>query len=154
MTREEFAASVWTRIVARYVETPDLQPLCLELQDQFDADIPLALFLWAADDAGLSPDPEALGMLEAGIADWRGHVVRELRAVRRWLKPRVADDAQAEFREKLKTLELEAERLELDQLCRQFLSLPPGGGTAGAAAPRYLARLGVDAARVAAFCAP
>jgi len=154
MTREEFTASVWDRIVARYLETPGLRELCLELQELYDADVIMALFLRAADDAGLSPSPEQITALRDAVSPWRGKVVKQLRSVRQWLKPRIDNDKSAAFRDKIKALELEAERFELEDICQSFNSMTSSPTTdhRSAAARHYLEDLGADPIRISRFC--
>lgn len=150
---EDLAADLWSRISARYLETPGLRDLCLEMQALHDVDIVLALFFWAADAAGRSPTPTEALALEAGIKDWRDTVVRPIRNARKWLKSRMDTPAEALFRDRLKALELEAERLELAWIARSFEGSSPENvePDSPSAARRYLENRGVDPARITAF---
>lgn len=154
MNKEEFCATAWDQIVTRYLETPGLQNLCLEMQGLYDVDNVMALFLWAADDADLSPNRAGIELLLAETQEWRSSVVKGLRYVRSWMKPRVDGVEMDSFREKVKALELEAERLELDRLAVLFASLAKSqeSETPGQSARMYLEMLDVDLDRIEAFC--
>jgi uncharacterized protein (TIGR02444 family) len=154
MIRADFCDTVWDKILSRYLEAPDLQALCLELQDIYGVDNVLALFLWVADEAGFSPTKPQIEFLMAETKAWRKSVVQELRDIRRWLKPRVDEAAKGNLREAVKALELEAERIELSTLVGHFAQFPEASGSieTNQAARAYLELLNVDGKRVAAFC--
>ncbi len=116
----------------------------LVLQDQCGADVDIVLYiLWRAH-GGVCLDEAGLGAAIAAVAAWVQQVVLPLRAVRRALKTRLADVAPADaeaLRSRVKTEELEAERLQhqaLERLAPPASGLPVDPGPALAA---YAARL-------------
>jgi uncharacterized protein (TIGR02444 family) len=85
------------------------------LQDEFGVDVNLLLFLlWlASDDRQLSADE--VRMLDDNVRDWRNLTIVPIRDVRRKLKGAatlVDPGTQEAFRNKIKTVELEAEQLQ------------------------------------------
>ncbi|WP_029008834.1 TIGR02444 family protein [Azospirillum halopraeferens] len=104
---------------------PGVAGACLALQDRCGADVNLVLFaLWAGGVCGAALDAGDLQRLRAAVGPWQAGVVGPLRAVRRHLKH---DAAAAALREKVKALELEAERVEQDRLLAAS-GLRPGQG--------------------------
>jgi uncharacterized protein (TIGR02444 family) len=104
--------SLWNWAVAAYGR-PGVGEACLALQDSHDQNVPLLLWsAWAAA-AGHEPDAETIEAACDIARAWDRVVVAPLRAVRRTLKAPVADIEDAPrlaVREKIKGLELEAER--------------------------------------------
>jgi uncharacterized protein (TIGR02444 family) len=92
---------------------------CLDLQDRCDVDVNLLLFLlWLASGRRVLSGDEVRA-LDARLAPWRSEVVLPLRTVRRRLKadaPLVAPEDAALFRNRVKALELEAERLQQEAM--------------------------------------
>ena len=150
MDRSKFAKGAWAKMVALYTASPSLSALRLELQDAHGADVVLALLLGLADRAGLSPVAEDLDRLRQVATDWQRNVVLPLRAVRRWQKRRIATDAEAALRERIKTVELEAERAEFDRLLAALATLDRGDSDGGSAG-RYLRDLCVPESRIDAL---
>jgi uncharacterized protein (TIGR02444 family) len=107
---------------------PDVASTCLELQDESGADINMLLFLLWLATLGRRLSKQEISDIESRVAPWRNAVVMPLRSVRRMLKATSAlvDREQAEeVRNKVKSLELEAERLQqraMYQLAQTFLS--------------------------------
>jgi uncharacterized protein (TIGR02444 family) len=94
---------------------PNVANACLALQDEVGADINLLLFLLWKATQGRRVSLQELEDVEAQIVCWRDRVVVPLRAVRRYLKaaPPPGDRERVEvFRTRIKSLELEAERLQ------------------------------------------
>jgi uncharacterized protein (TIGR02444 family) len=93
---------------------PGVAPACLGLQDRLGLDVNLLLFLCWRGGLGLAVDADELADLMARAALWQSRVVRPLREVRRALKGQETVDRQAgeSLRQRVKELELEAERLE------------------------------------------
>jgi uncharacterized protein (TIGR02444 family) len=90
---------------------------CLVLQDRFGVDVNLLMYA-----AWLAHLQQRLGAthveaLDAIVSDWRDHVVRPLRALRRQLHT-VA--GASEFYDGVKALELQAEREQLDRMYAFF----------------------------------
>jgi uncharacterized protein (TIGR02444 family) len=150
MTREEFCQTLWAAMVRRYTETPGLMLTCLALQDHHGVDVVMALFLWLADAAGLSPTEAEAAALQDAVQPWRQNVVLPLRGVRNWQKAHATAEAELAHRESVKALELQAERLELDLLAQVFRTQ---GGGGQAAARQYLQHLGAAPDLIAAFLA-
>ena len=115
----DYAADVWRR--------PDVEPVCLALQDNHGHSPPLLLWrLWAVDQRR----PLGVATIEQAVAAarrWETVVTRPLRAVHQGMKailPAVSDDSRAEIRGKVRAVELDAERALLDAL--ENLAPPPG----------------------------
>ena len=104
---------------------PSVADTCLELQDRFGVDVNVLLFLlWAAHNQRKLSAGEVHFMMSA-VESWNRSVVVPLRGVRRFLRspPEIVDrDAAAAFREHVKQVELEAERLQQEALY-QFVQI-------------------------------
>ena len=96
---------------------PGVAPACLRCQDEAGADVNLILFLLWRAAAGYRLAEGEIASLDAHVTRWREHVVGPLRAMRRELKSESLDETGA-FRERIKTVELEAERIEQEALSR------------------------------------
>lgn len=100
-------------------------PACLALQDEAGADVNLVLYLLWCARTGRRVDAAAIHAADAGIAAWRAAVVEPLRAVRRALKAEpLAGFASVAYRDRIKAVELEAERVVQDAL---FAGAPSPG---------------------------
>ncbi len=133
---EDLADGLWYFAVALYGR-PGMADLCLELQDRHGMDVPLLLWAaWvgAARDHALTPGE--LAAADAAVAPWRRDVVAPLRAVRRRLKqgplPLAPTAGSDSLRDRVKALELEAERLQLAELARHPAGAPAKGPAADA----------------------
>lgn len=115
---------LWQFSVDRY-DRPGVAELCLQAQDRCGVDVNFLLYAaWLAD-TGYHLDAEHLAGLTQATAQWRREVVSPLRTLRRqW---RGVEEAAA-LREKLKSLELEAERSLQDTIWHYFRSRPPAAG--------------------------
>ncbi|MSO71044.1 MAG: TIGR02444 family protein [Alphaproteobacteria bacterium] len=110
---------------------------CLRLQDECGADVNLALTLiWGGSEGISSIDAAALSKLLDISRNWQAQVVAPLRGVRRALKPDTAAATQA-LRTQVKTIELEAERIEQEMLAAA-LPTPSGSDRALASAAENL----------------
>ena len=113
----------WSFVVDLY-QRPEVSPACLLLQDMLEVDVCLLLFaLFVAREHRAILDKASLVDLDQAIGDWRGEVVRPLRAIRRRLKtgPMPAPDpATHALREQIKTAEINAEQIEFALLARHF----------------------------------
>lgn len=119
----------WTFSLAFYRE-PEVAEACLACQDEAGADVNLILFmLWQAS-RGMRLAPEDVTAIDARIAPWRGQVVEPLRAIRRLLKTTPILPGGEVYRERIKAVELEAERVLQEAL---FMSAPVGSIAADAA---------------------
>jgi uncharacterized protein (TIGR02444 family) len=112
---------------------------CIALQDGQGVDVNLLLFLfWLADD-GRQLAVEEVKKLDDAVRDWRNLTIVPIRDTRRKLKGArtIVDAASQEvFRNKVKAIELDAERLQ-----QAALFAFTGGGPLGrSAAPQAAAR--------------
>src|SRR5262249_29851992 len=110
--RDVMREELWQFSLALYAR-PGVPEACLALQDRHGVDVNLVLAcLWAAASGRGALDRARIAALRADSEPWQRDVVAPLRAVRRRLK----DGPGPAFRERLKALELEAERLEQQRL--------------------------------------
>lgn len=122
---------------------------CLRLQDRQGVDVNMLLFCcWTAQSAAVGLEKAALARIVDRIAPWKAAVVERLRAARRDLKQGfdgfspVGCDA---LRDKIKALELEAEKLQQDALFLAFQKMAwTGERMATIAERRELARTNVE----------
>ena len=112
--------SFWTFSLKVYAEQA-VADACLNLQDQFDADVNVLLFmLWSADQ-GRRISLQEIRDIIALVTPWQIQVVRPLRLARRSLKTPPSDWPGQEIealRQRVKADELEAERLQQQALTR------------------------------------
>jgi uncharacterized protein (TIGR02444 family) len=146
----------WAFIIKLY-GSPDVQQACLLLQDGFGVDVSflLTLLWYARDGAELeSGDVEAL---DRAIASWRGDVVMPLRNMRREIKPAAEHDGVvADFRNQIKSIEIQAEQIEIAMLVRAMDRRKRPGASGASMQPASIARtvetvLAFYAARAAAL---
>ena len=106
----------WTFIIKLY-GNHDVQHACLLLQDSFGVDVSFLLtLLWYARD-GVEFNDGDVEALDRTIASWRSDVVKPLRNIRREIKPTAKHDGVvAGFRNKIKSIEVEAEQIEIAML--------------------------------------
>jgi uncharacterized protein (TIGR02444 family) len=138
-----------------------VQEECLLLQDRFGVDINLLLFsaFVGAVHGALLPTEE-LSDASAAVAQWQEGVVRSLRTIRRALKqaepphPIVAAPVHG-LRESIKSIELEAERIEqvaLEAWCQSRVESWPRAERSAAVTANIrvlLARSGTPAQEIA-----
>jgi uncharacterized protein (TIGR02444 family) len=102
---------------------------CIALQDECGVDVNLLLFLlWLADDGQLLSADE-VRKLDDKVCDWRNLTIIPIRETRRRLKGAktlVEPGKQEAFRNKVKAVELEAERLQQEALYAFTQSGPLG----------------------------
>lgn len=146
MQSHEFAESAWPAMLRLYADSR-IPPLCLSLQEEFDADIPLLLVLVLADLNGITCTPGAFEHFLADAALWRETVVRPLRTVRQALKQICATDEETALREDIKRIELQAEKLHVARL---IMVLPADTCGIHALADVYLAECRLSPERRAA----
>lgn len=94
---------------------PGVETLCLELQHEYGANIPLLLWLLWADLHGES-DSTSLDDAHQQAEQWQHLVIAPLRAARTWMKQQALTEAQTALRESIKACELSAEKNLLMQL--------------------------------------
>ena len=105
----------------RFYGDAAVQQACLVIQDQYGADVTVVLYLLWRAAAGETFDAAGVAAIDAAVAPWRTQVVHPLRAIRRAMKATdlIGDPAAQEaLRSKIKAVELEAERRELEALER------------------------------------
>jgi uncharacterized protein (TIGR02444 family) len=111
VTLWDFAAGLYAR--------PDVESICLRLQDVDGQSIPLLLWrLWSVH-VGREVGPEALERAVEIARTWENWAVAPVREVRRRLKtpfPPVADADRARLRGEVAAVELAAEKILLDAL--------------------------------------
>jgi uncharacterized protein (TIGR02444 family) len=112
---------------------------CIVLQDAHGADVNLLLFLFwlASDDRQLSASE--VKMLDDNVRGWRSLTIVPIRDARRKLKGAetlVSPDKQEAFRNKVKAVELDAERLQQEALYEFSRSGPLGRPAPPVAAAR------------------
>jgi uncharacterized protein (TIGR02444 family) len=137
--------SLWNFSLATYART-GVPEACLHLQDALGADVNILLYCcWRG-----AMEKDELISLAAELAPWQTEVVGGLRKVRRFLKlvvPQLAEHstAAAQLRERVKELELEAEKLQqslmADHAARHTVSSPPSPVAAARNLRRYFALL-------------
>ena len=118
--------SPFWRFSLRFYALDGVAPACLALQDEGGADVNVLLLLLYLAEERLLMTAADTGRLDATIAVWREEAVKPLRALRRRLKMGIGGipPAAAEsFRNQIKKVELEAERLEQAFLEREAASL-------------------------------
>lgn len=131
--RQPRTESFWSYALSFYAQ-PGVRDLCLRLQDGGGVDVMLLMALsWAAGPGRAPLSIAELQALQRHTADWRRRAVLPLRAVRVDLRAGVAglDPAASEaFRDRVKQLELAAERVQAGMIA-DWLARRPGGGVAG-----------------------
>ncbi len=113
--------AAWKTIVG-YYSRPGVAEDLLRQQQESDLDIVLFLFLrYLSEELHLTIPPALRSDAEHCVAAWRNVVIKPTRALRRRLKDmpglEAIDDSRHEFRESLKQIELQAERVEFNSLC-------------------------------------
>ena len=100
---------------------------CMALQDRLQLDINLLLFCCWTGERGHQLSEQQVREALAATEVWQGQVVAPLRRLRRLLKTSLdlAPERRQAFRDKLKDLELDAERVEQDILI-ETVPLSPG----------------------------
>ncbi|WP_395945093.1 TIGR02444 family protein [Brevundimonas sp.] len=109
---------LWDWAVAAY-GAPGVGEACLALQDNNDQNVPLLLWsAWIAA-TGRRPDEDTIEAACDTARAWDGVVVAPLRTMRRTLKapvPDIDDGPRESVRNRIKALELEAEKHLLEAL--------------------------------------
>ena len=110
----------WRFSLALYSQ-PGVPPACLALQDKHGVDVNVMLYgLWLATQGRMLSSGD-MERIDAAVGPWRSEVVVPLRGVRRVLKEPAdafATPETAALRDRIKAVELEAERLQQEALFR------------------------------------
>jgi uncharacterized protein (TIGR02444 family) len=112
---DEAAAAFWD-FSLRFYRLPGVEEALLALQDRDDRDVNLILYaLWHGWSGRGALDSDALAAAEGAAGPVRERIAAPLREVRRTLKSD-PDPAVQALRERVKALELEAERIAQSRL--------------------------------------
>lgn len=112
--------SLWEYSLASYGKT-GAEPLLLELQDRYGADINMILAAcWFAAEGHLLTE-KGVRSSNLKIVRWQRECVQPLRTARRFLKEQPEHHV---FREQIKALELEAERIQQQILYSELGAVP------------------------------
>ena len=108
-------ADLWSFALSTYAR-PGVEAACLHLQEQ-GADVCLLLCGAWLEQRGVALDPQRVQALQQLARPWRTEVIEPLRQVRiQWRAMAQQDEPLAMLRERVKTLELDAERVLLARL--------------------------------------
>ncbi|MDF2117117.1 TIGR02444 family protein [Roseiarcaceae bacterium H3SJ34-1] len=133
----------WTFSLSFY-RMDGVAPACIEVQDKAGVDVNILLFVLFLATRGRALQTADVAAIDAALKGWRDDVVIPLRAVRRVLRSpeKSVDPEQASaLRERIKAVELEAERLQQEAL----YALRPLEAWGAAQAPEPAARANVAA---------
>lgn len=101
----------WDFSLALYSQR-NVREECLVLQEEYSIDVNVLLFCgWVGWSKKMRLEADDLKGIEAVVTDWHRNAVKPLRSVRQYLKGSDAG-GESELRERVKALELEAERVE------------------------------------------
>ena len=108
-------ADLW-RFAEDFYRRPGVEPACLQLQGE-GADVCLLLCALWLGQRGVAYSPERAELLRAQARPWQREVVGALRHLRHsWRSAAQHDSVLAALRERVKGLELDAEREQLRRL--------------------------------------
>lgn len=130
MTDQADGNPFWQFSLALY-ERPGVELACLRLQNKAGMDVNLALLCCWLGMRGVFLPAESLDHLVAQTDDWRQSVItplREARIASKSIVPPVAMDEKPAFRDKLKEVELTAEKMLQDMLYQMLTELPGKDG--------------------------
>lgn len=116
---EPSTESPFWRFSISFYAVPEVAPACLTLQDAAGIDVNLLMYLLWSASRGRAIAAEEVRALDHKLAGWRDTAVIPLRTLRRALKtaPPLLEPAAAErYRNKIKGVELEAERLQQEAM--------------------------------------
>jgi uncharacterized protein (TIGR02444 family) len=127
LSRPDLEADGWAFALELYAR-PGVADACLKLQNEAGVDVMIFLtVVFAAVKLRISLTPAEIRALDEACRPWREQIVWPLRAIRAGLKtgPLPAPNSETEqFRSKIKSVELAAERLQ-NQLLAECLPLRP-----------------------------
>ena len=127
-TRSQESSPFW-RFSLGFYRQPGIAEVCIDLQERAGIDVNLLLFLLWQATLRRAVCVHEIEALEARIAPWRLATVVPLRSIRRALKspPALVPAGTAElFRNKIKAVELEAERLQQEAMHALAAASPLG----------------------------
>jgi uncharacterized protein (TIGR02444 family) len=127
--RTQTQTTPFWRFSLHFYRQPGVSDACIALQDECGVDVNLLLFLlWLADDRQLL-SVDDVRRFDDTVRDWRNLTIIPIRDARRRLKGAktlVEPGNQETFRNKVKAVELEAERLQQEALYALTQSGPLG----------------------------
>ncbi|MEQ8603560.1 MAG: TIGR02444 family protein [Marivibrio sp.] len=124
------AERLWRFALDLYAQE-GVEEAALSLQDRHGLDVPLLLLCCFMGRHGVRATRETIQTLDQHARAWRSVAVEPLRDLRRRLKQdvgAVSAERAAPFRDRVKALELEAERLQLETLFHTLERLPGKDG--------------------------
>jgi uncharacterized protein (TIGR02444 family) len=113
------AESPFWRFSISFYASPEVAPACLTLQDAAGIDVNLLMYLLWSASRRRAVSAEEVDALDRKLAGWRDTAVIPLRNLRRALKaapPLLEPTAAERYRNKIKGVELEAERLQQEAM--------------------------------------
>jgi len=133
----------WTFSLRMYGQ-PGVPPACLTLQDGSGVDVNVLLFALYAASCGRGLSAADVNRIMASVEPWKNQAVVPLRGVRRFLKDTpegFEPKGVEELRQRVKAVELEAERLQQETL----FALWPDSSLGNAMEPVAAARTNASA---------
>jgi uncharacterized protein (TIGR02444 family) len=150
MTDTTPQGSPFWRFSLAFYRLPKVADACIRLQEEAGVDVNVLLYLLWQAQQGRRLTADEVAALDAQVAPWREATVIPLRNVRRALKSPpalIAAVAGEAFRNRIKAVELEAERLQQEAMFALPARGHPGVRTVDAAQANvgaYSAALGVN----------
>ncbi|MFM2281563.1 MAG: hypothetical protein RLZZ444_3794 [Pseudomonadota bacterium] len=124
----ELDQALWQFMLAVYAR-PGVQAACLKLQEDCDIDVVLLLtWLYHTLDGRIPLGASDIVALQHHVGEWRDRTVLPLRAIRTDLRidsVDMPDEARETLREKIKALELGAERTQVSMIAEWLVARPP-----------------------------
>lgn len=142
MEKTDTGRSHLWEFMLRFYARPGVAPACLRLQEACGIDIPLFLALLHAAASGRVLNASWIELVDRTCVTWRESVVKPLRAIRtdmkssRWM---TLDRRVPELREEIKSMELFAERIEVEILESLIIDLPIAASSSGSQDTRKVA---------------
>ena len=133
------ATTPFWRFSLNFYRQTGVSDACIALQDGCGVDVNLLLFLFWLASEGRQLSPGDVKNLDDQVRDWRNLTIVPIRDARRKLKGAatlVAPGKQEAFRNKVKAVELEAERLQQEALYDFTKSGPLGTQASATVAAR------------------
>ena len=123
------ASTIWPYVLRLY-GVAEFGPAGIALQDSVGADVDILLYLCFLADGARPAARDDVARMDASVKAWRENVVKPVRALRRQLKDGIAPvplSVSDPIRNIVKNVELDAERIQLETLAREFplASMPP-----------------------------
>ncbi len=140
-------STIWPYVLRLY-GVAEFGPAGIALQDEVGADVDILLYLCFLADRSRQATSDDVARMDGRLKAWRDNVVKPVRALRRQLKDGIAPIPLAisdPIRNVVKNIELDAERIQLETLEREF--------PVESIAPATLDRHGCARANVMAYAA-